>query len=171
MPADAATLPYRPNVGIALFSAAGLVFAGRSRGEGPETTTPDHQWQMPQGGIDPGEDLITAARRELMEETSIGTAEVLAATDAWWSYDFPPYAGPWHRLCAYRGQTQRWVAFRFTGEDTTINVVEPAGGVAPEFFAWDWLPLADLPALVMPHKRRSYEQVAAAFARFAAPAR
>ena len=162
-----ATLPYRPNVGIALFNAAGLVFAGASLGDGPETVTPGHEWQMPQGGIDPGEDLIAAARRELMEETSILDAEVLAATDTWWDYDFPPYDGPWHHLCAYRGQTQKWVAFRFIGDEAAINVLDPVGGVRPEFFDWGWRPLAALPSLVMPHKRQTYERVAQAFARFA----
>ncbi len=160
-------LPYRPNVGIALFNADGLVFAGRSRGDGPETVRDGLEWQMPQGGIDPGEDLVAAARRELMEETSIGAADVLAVTDEWWSYDFPPYDGPWHPLCAYRGQTQRWVALRFTGDESAVNVTDPVGGVRPEFFAWGWRALHDLPALVMPHKRATYEKVATAFAGFA----
>ena len=160
-------LPYRSNVGIALFNTAGLVFAGRSRGDGPETVRDGLEWQMPQGGIDPGEDLVAAARRELSEETSIASADLLAVTDEWWPYEFPPYDGPWHHLCAFRGQTQRWVAFRFTGDEAAINVTDPIGGVRPEFFAWDWLPLATLPALVTPHKRRSYERVVDAFARFA----
>lgn len=165
---DPSALPYRSNVGIALFDARGLVFVGRSRGEGPETTDADHEWQMPQGGIDPGEEIVAAARRELMEETSIVDAEPLAVTDEWWAYDFPPYAGPPHHLCAFKGQIQRWVAFRFTGRQEAIDVLDPVGGVKPEFFAWKWLPLASLPGLVMPHKRGSYERVAAAFARFAA---
>lgn len=162
-------LPYRPNVGIALFNAAGLVFAGRSLGAGPETVRNGHEWQLPQGGIDPGEDLVAAARRELTEETSVTSVDLLAVTEDWLSYDFPPYDGPWHPLCAFRGQTQRWVAFRFTGRETDINVTDPIGGVRPEFFGWDWLPLRDMPAAVMPHKRASYEKVVAAFARFTAP--
>lgn len=161
-------LPYRPNVGIALFNAAGLVFAGFSHGDGPETVRPGHEWQMPQGGIDPGEDLVAAARRELTEETSIVDAAFLAATDAWWAYDFPPYDGPWHPLCAYRGQTQKWVAFRFTGEESRINVTDPIGGVKPEFIDWAWLPLAELPGRVMPHKRANYERAVEAFGHFAA---
>lgn len=161
-------LPYRPNAGIVLFNAAGLVFAGRSHGDGPETVRPGYEWQLPQGGIDPGEDLVAAARRELMEETSITEADFLAATDVWWPYDFPPYDGPWHHLCAYRGQAQKYVAFRFTGDESAINVTEPIGGVRPEFFDWAWLPLASLPERVMPHKRPNYERVVAAFAPFAA---
>lgn len=165
--AESKILPYRPNVGIALFNAAGLVFAGFSLGDGPETVLADYEWQMPQGGIDPGEDLVAAARRELTEETSIVDADVLAATDTWWAYDFPPYEGPWHPLCAYRGQTQKWVAFRFTGEENRINVTDPIGGIRPEFTDWAWLPLAELPERVMPHKRASYERVVKAFGRFA----
>jgi putative (di)nucleoside polyphosphate hydrolase len=161
-------LPYRPNAGIVLFNKAGLVFAGRSHGDGPETVRDGFEWQMPQGGIDPGEDLVAAARRELMEETSITEVSFLAETEAWWSYDFPPYSGPWHHLCAFRGQTQRWVAFRFEGREEAINVTEPIGGVRPEFFDWAWLPLASLPARVMPHKRANYERVVEAFGRFAA---
>ncbi len=168
MPSVAASLPFRPNAGIILFNAAGLVFTGASHGDGPETVLPGFEWQLPQGGIDPGEDLVAAARRELQEETSIADADFLAATDEWWSYEFPPYAGPWHHLCAYRGQTQKWVAFRFTGEDAAINVTDPVGGVRPEFYDWSWLPLASLPAKVMPHKRASYERVVQAFGRFAA---
>ena len=164
------SLPYRPNSGIALFNAAGLVFAGRSLGDGPETVRDGYEWQMPQGGIDPGEDLVAAARRELLEETSIADARLLAATETWWSYDFPPYDGPWHHLCAFRGQTQKWVAFRFTGDDAAIDVLDPTGGVRPEFFEWAWLPLASLPAKVMPHKRRTYERVVEAFGRFATAA-
>lgn len=162
------SLPYRPNAGIVLFNAAGLVFAGCSNGDGPETVTPGYEWQMPQGGIDPGEDLVAAARRELMEETSILDAAFLAATDTWWSYDFPPYAGPWHSLCDFRGQTQKWVAFRFTGDEAAINVLDPVGGVRPEFYDWSWVPLASLPGKVMPHKRANYERVLAAFGQYAA---
>lgn len=161
-------LPYRYNAGIALFNAEGLVFAGRSLGAGPETVRDGLEWQMPQGGIDPGENLVMAARRELWEETNIRDATFLAATEAWWPYDFPPYSGPWHHLCAYRGQVQRWVAFRYTGDGSDINVVDPDGGVQPEFFEWGWKPLASLPALVMPHRRANYERVVDAFARFAA---
>lgn len=159
-------LPYRPNVGIALFNEAGLVFAGMALNEGPEVVAAGLEWQMPQGGIDPDEDIEGAARRELFEETGISDVSFLAATDAWWSYDFPAYDGPAHSLSGFRGQTQRWVALRFQGEDGAINVVEPASGLRAEFSAWAWVPLATLPALVMPHKRPTYGKVAEAFRRF-----
>jgi putative (di)nucleoside polyphosphate hydrolase len=162
------TLPYRPNVGIALFNTDGRVFAGMALNEGPEQVEIGFEWQMPQGGIDPDEDLEGAARRELFEETGISDVAFLAATETWWPYDFPPYDGPPHSLSGFRGQTQRWVALRFTGDERLINVTEPASGFRPEFSAWAWVALATLPELVMPHKRPTYRKVAAAFAHFAA---
>ena len=162
------TLPYRPNVGIALFNAAGLVFAGMALNEGPERVVTGFEWQMPQGGIDPDEDLEIAARRELFEETGIEDVSFLTATETWWAYDFPPYAGPPHSLSGFRGQTQRWVALRFEGQESAINVAAPASGFRPEFSAWAWVPLGSLPGLVMPHKRATYLKVAEAFRRFAA---
>lgn len=159
--------PYRPNVGVALFSQRGLVWAGKARSAGPEIVTSGYEWQMPQGGIDPGEDVIAAARRELREETGARTAAFLAATDEWWAYDFPPYDGPPHRLCAWRGQTQRWVAFRFLGDESEFDLSRLNDGEPPEFSDWAWLALGDLPGLATPHKRDSYARVAAAFSRFA----
>ena len=163
-----ATLPYRPNVGIALFNPQGLVFAGMALNEGPERVEPGFEWQMPQGGIDPDEDIEAAARRELLEETGITAVSFLAATETWWPYDFPPYAGPPHSLSGFRGQTQRWVALRFEGHDRNINVTEPDSGLRPEFSAWAWTPLGLLPAMVMPHKQPTYRKVAEAFRSFTA---
>lgn len=161
------SLPYRPNVGIALFNAQGLVFAGRSRSAGPEVVLPGYEWQMPQGGIDPDEDIVSAARRELEEETGITRADLLAATEDWWSYDFPPYDGPSHKLTAFRGQRQRWVAFRFTGHDSEIDISRPNGDEPPEFSEWRWQALAAMPGLIVPFKRPVYRKVARSFAAFA----
>ena len=126
---------------------------------------------MPQGGIDVGEDIVAAARRELYEETNVRSASLLAVTETWWTYDFPPYGGPAHKLTRFRGQQQRWVAFRFEGDDREVDVLHPAGGEAAEFLAWDWFPLAELTHRVMPYKRPVYLQVLEAFQRYAAPSR
>ena len=162
------TRPYRDNVGIALFDARGRVLiARRLRNDGPEIILPDCEWQMPQGGVDPNEDALAAARRELWEETAVVSAEPLGATQGTMTYDFPPYDGPWHRLCAFRGQRQRWHAFRFTGDDSEIDVTRGEGGADPEFSAWRWERLEEVPALVVPFKRAIYTQVAVEFRPFA----
>lgn len=161
--------PYRPNVGIALFSRAGLVWIGKGRSAGPEIVEPGFEWQMPQGGVDPGEDIVAAARRELAEETGARSVELLAATPDWLPYDFPPYAGPPHRLERWRGQTQRWVAFRFLGDESEFDLSRLNDGDPPEFSDWTWADLAALPARVTPHKRPTYEKIARDFARFAEP--
>lgn len=160
--------PYRPNVGIALFNGRGQVLIGRTKNAGPEIVAPGRDWQMPQGGIegtaDATEDIVAAAKRELWEETNVRSVNVLAVSPEWWTYDFPPYHGPWHKLTLFRGQRQRWVALRFTGRDDEIDVANPAGGQPQEFFAWRWEALARTPQLVTPFKQAVYEKVAATFA-------
>jgi putative (di)nucleoside polyphosphate hydrolase len=161
--------PYRPNVGIALFNAAGLVFiAHRIGNDGPEIVTPGCHWQMPQGGIDPDEDPEPAARRELWEETGIRSAELIEALPDALTYEFPPYPGPPHRLQRFRGQRQIWFALRFTGAEDEIDLSTSRDGQPVEFDRWRWERLERLPDLVVPYKRDIYRAVAKAFAHLGA---
>ena len=161
-------LPYRPNVGIALFNAAGRVFiARRFKDDGPEIILPGYEWQMPQGGIDPNEDPRPAAQRELYEETGVTSVVYLGETPDWLAYDYPPYHGPPHRLATFRGQRQKWFAFRFTGPESEIKVLKMRNNQPVEFDAWRWEPLANVASLVVPFRREIYQAVAREFARFA----
>ena len=161
--------PYRPNVGIALFDARGLVFiAHRIGDDGPEIVLPECRWQMPQGGIDPDEDPEPAARRELREETGIRSALTIDVMPDWLTYDFPPYADPSHRLARFAGQRQLWFAMRFTGDESEIDLTQSADGEPVEFDAWRWERLERLPDLVVPFNRDVYRAVAARFAPLAA---
>jgi putative (di)nucleoside polyphosphate hydrolase len=152
---------YRPNVGVVLFHPDGRVWLGR------RVNTPDpHNWQFPQGGVDAGEDLFDAARRELAEETGVRTAALLGRTDGWIVYDFPPEHAGSGRARGWKGQRQVWFAMRFDGRETEIDL---SGDGHPEFDAWRWGYLAEAPELVVPFKRAAYDAVAQAFAAFAAP--
>ncbi|HEY4174160.1 MAG TPA: RNA pyrophosphohydrolase [Rhodopila sp.] len=159
-------LPYRPNVGAVLFSRTGLVFVAR-RADMPNAEGPAGGWQLPQGGIDEGEDPRTALLRELEEEIGTSKAEVIGEHPDWLTYDLPPNLLGIAWRGRYRGQRQRWFALRFTGEDSDIRLdLDPH----PEFDAWRWVNLADLPSLAVPFKRAIYEVLAESFARFSAPA-
>jgi putative (di)nucleoside polyphosphate hydrolase len=164
-------LPYRRCVGAMVLNKAGLVFVGHRspRRSGVTHTDATHVWQMPQGGIDHGENPWPAALRELYEETSIRSVERLGEVGDWLSYDIPRdlLLETWGGK--YRGQTQKWFALRFTGDDSEIDVLSPGGGAHPaEFTAWKWEPMANLPDLVVPFKRPIYERVVKEFAEFAA---
>lgn len=159
-------LPYRPCVGIMLLNRKGLVFIGR-RTEGPEHVDDTHAWQMPQGGVDADEDPWPAARRELYEETNVTSVEKLAESSAWFSYDIPRDIVGQAWKGKYRGQTQKWYALRFTGKESEIDVLRPAGGHEPEFAEWRWERMERLPELIIPFKRPVYEKVIAEFAQFA----
>lgn len=146
-------LPYRPCVGLALFNAAGRVFVG-------ERVDSPGSWQMPQGGIDPGETVEQAFFREMREEIGTDRAEILRIHDTPLRYRLPPrllgklWDGKWG------GQEQTWVAARFTGTDAdiAIDAHDP-----PEFQAWQWVSLEDAPGLIVPFKRKTYEEVIRAF--------
>lgn len=157
-------LPYRDNVGAVLFNRDGLVFVAR-RADLPNAEGIAGGWQLPQGGMDPGEDPREAVLRELAEEIGTDRAEILAEHDTWLSYDLPPELLGRALGGRYRGQRQRWFALRFTGEDADIRLdADPH----PEFDAWRWVRLEELPGLAVAFKRAIYEELARAFARFAA---
>lgn len=169
MPAafDRQSMPYRDCVGIAVFNKQGQVFIARRKPENdPEDTSEANApWQMPQGGIDKGEDPLKAALRELHEETNMTSVSLLAEAPGWIHYDLPDEALGIALKGKYRGQRQRWFAFAFHGQDTEIDVLTPGGGKHPaEFDAWRWEQLKRTPALIVPFKKDAYLQVVSAFA-------
>jgi len=158
------SLPYRPCVGVMVLNRAGLVWAGRRIAEADgEVAGTDRLWQMPQGGIDKGEEPLAAARRELYEETGMRTVTLLAEAPGWINYDLPAHLVGIALKGRFRGQAQRWYAFRFEGADSEIAINPPPGGHAAEFDAWAWKPMAELPELIVPFKRGVYDRVVGAF--------
>ena len=150
---------YRPGVGILLFDRTGLAFVGE-RSDAPGA------WQMPQGGIDDGEDLREAALRELAEETGITKVEVLAEAPGWFTYDLPAEALGIALKGRFRGQTQKWFALRFLGTERDINLAQHQ---PQEFDAFRWVPVDELVELIVPFKRDVYRQVVEAFHHLARP--
>ena len=158
-------LPYRPNVGAVLFNRDGLVLVAR-RANMPNAEGPAGGWQLPQGGIDEGEDPSAAVLRELEEEIGTRKADVIGEHPEWLTYDLPPDLLGIAWRGQYRGQRQRWFALRFTGQDDDIRLdLDPH----PEFNAWRWVQLSALPALAVPFKRAIYDVLARSFAGFAKP--
>jgi putative (di)nucleoside polyphosphate hydrolase len=155
-------LPYRPCVGVMLINRQGLVWIGR-RADKPNDEGSGQWWQMPQGGIDKGEDPYPAALRELYEETGMRSVSLLAEAPDWINYDLPPHLLGIALKGKYRGQTQKWFAFRFEGEESEIAINPPPGGHSAEFDRWAWKPMFELPELIVPFKRKVYVQVIAAF--------
>ena len=163
VPADC--LPYRPCVGVMILNRDGFVWAGHRIPEPDgEMEGAEQLWQMPQGGIDYGETALEAAKRELYEETGIRTATLIAEAPDWINYDLPAHLIGIALKGKYRGQTQKWFAFRFEGNESEIAINPPPGGHTAEFDSWEWKPMRDLPDLIVPFKRMVYDQVVAAFA-------
>lgn len=152
-PDEIAKLPYRPCVGLMVVNKDGGVFVGQRM----DRPIGGDAWQMPQGGIDPGEDVTTAALRELEEETGI-TADLVtleAETAGWLPYDLPPELIGKLWKGKYRGQEQKWVLARFHGRDDQINIVQPH----QEFETWKWISPKELLANIVPFKRAVYTAV------------
>ena len=150
---------YRPNVGILLFNRKGKVWLGR-RVEGfdalnPETFSDRYRWQMPQGGIDKGEDVAQAAFREMLEETGTNDAQLLMITPGWLGYDFPPE----YRRRSWRGQRQKWAIMVFTGSDESFDL---EADDHQEFDKWRWADLEEVPELIVPFKKPIYDELVTA---------
>jgi putative (di)nucleoside polyphosphate hydrolase len=158
---DPNSLPYRPCVGIMLLNAQSMIWLGR-RFNDFVTDERHRRWQMPQGGIDSGEDARDAVFRELYEETGIRSAEIIGESNNWISYDLPLEAVGRALGGRYRGQTQKWFAMRFTGDESEINLA-PEGG-SPEFDAWKWAAANEVLDEIVAFKRETYEAVLKEFA-------
>lgn len=150
---------YRKGVGAILFNRDGRVLVGR------RADVPGGAWQPPQGGLKKGEDPAAAVLRELAEEIGTANATIIAVIPGWLAYDVPADLARRAWGGKYRGQKQRWFALRFAGSDSEIDV---AAAPHPEFDAWRWVALAELPALAIPFKRPLCARVVAAFAGLAA---
>jgi putative (di)nucleoside polyphosphate hydrolase len=159
---DFSKLPYRPCVGIVLLNAQGLVWVGRRIPKWEGDVSPS-LWQMPQGGIDEGESPREAAIRELHEETGTTHAEVIAESSCWLSYDLPKDALGIGLKGKYRGQTQKWFAMRFLGNDDEFNIEAPTGAKA-EFDDWKWVTLKESAKNIVEFKRPIYEALVKEFA-------
>lgn len=151
-------LPYRPGVGIMLLNRHGRVFVAQ------RIDMPSAAWQMPQGGIDQGESPLAAAWRELEEEVGTDKAELIAESREWYRYDLPADLVPRLWRGRFRGQTQKWFVFRFLGRDKDIDIATEN----PEFSAWKWAAMAELPDLIVPFKRALYLRLIDEFEHLAA---
>ena len=142
-------LPLRLGVGIIVLNKENKVFVGKRK------DNPTNKWQMPQGGVDRGENLINAMKRELKEETSIRSIEILKELEGWTEYELPDYLLGKIWRGKYRGQKQKWFIVRFLGKDEEINLKT----TRPEFIEWQWLDIENLPSVIVHFKKKVYEKL------------
>ncbi len=142
-------LPLRLGVGIIVLNKENKVFVGKRR------DNPTNKWQMPQGGVDHGENLVNAMKRELKEETSIRSIEILKELEGWTEYELPDYLLGKIWMGKYRGQKQKWFIVRFLGKDKEINLKT----AHPEFIEWQWLDIENLPSVIVHFKKKVYEKL------------
>ena len=142
-------LPLRLGVGIIVLNKENKVFVGKRR------DNPINKWQMPQGGVDRGENLVNAMKRELKEETSIRSIEILKELEGWIEYELPDYLLGKVWKGKYRGQKQKWFIVRFLGKDEEINLKT----THPEFIEWQWLDIENLPSTIVHFKKKVYEKL------------
>lgn len=142
-------LPLRLGVGIIVLNKENKVFVGKRR------DNPTNKWQMPQGGVDRGENLVNAMKRELKEETSIRSIEILKELEGWTEYELPDYLLGKIWRGKYRGQKQKWFIVRFLGRDEEINLKT----THPEFIEWQWLDIENLPSVIVHFKKKVYEKL------------
>ena len=142
-------LPYRSGVGIVVLNKNNKVFVAR------RIDNPKNFWQMPQGGVDKNEDFLTAAFRELDEETSIKSVELIKELDGFITYNLPDHLLGIIWKGKYKGQTQKWFVMRFIGEDSEINI----NTKHPEFLEWKWVDLSEITKLVVNFKLDLYQEV------------
>ncbi len=142
-------LPLRLCVGIIVLNKENKVFVGK------RIDNPTNKWQMPQGGVDHGENLVNAMKRELKEETSIRSIEILKELEEWTEYELPDYLLGKVWRGKYRGQKQKWFIVRFLGKDEEINLKT----THPEFIEWQWLDIENLPSVIVHFKKKVYEKL------------
>ena len=143
------TLPLRTGVGIVVLNSNNKVFVGKRK------DNPIDKWQMPQGGVDPNEELLSAMKRELFEETSIKSIKLLKKLDYWLEYELPKSLLGIVWIGKYRGQRQKWFITKFLGQDTEINI----NTKNPEFIEWKWLEINELPNVIVDFKKHIYEKL------------
>tara|TARA_B100000676_G_scaffold280355_1_gene304524 strand:+ start:75 stop:545 length:471 start_codon:yes stop_codon:yes gene_type:complete len=142
-------LPLRIGVGAVLLNKNNQVFVGKRR------DNPVNKWQMPQGGVDNNEKLVDALKRELYEETSVKSYEIIHELDRWLTYELPENLLGKIWRGKYRGQKQRWFILRFSGEENEINV----NTKKPEFLEWRWADIESLPNIIVDFKKKVYEEL------------